>query len=80
MAERAVLPPVVTRPWLAPVSVAVAAAAGCLYLQWQDPSAPDAMLPRCPTKMLTGLDCPLCGSLRCVRALTRRGWIRTSRQ
>lgn len=28
-------------------------------------------VPLCPLKALTGLDCPLCGSLRAVHALTR---------
>lgn len=28
-------------------------------------------VPLCPLKALTGLDCPLCGSLRAVHSLTR---------
>jgi hypothetical protein len=70
MAETAVATSVGTRPWVPPVAVAGAAVAGCVYLAWQDPSQPGSALPQCPTKLLTGLDCPLCGGLRCVRAVT----------
>ena len=31
-------------------------------------------MPECPTKMLTGLDCPACGGLRMVRALLTGHW------
>lgn len=31
----------------------------------------DHGVPLCPTKALTGLDCPLCGGLRAVSTLTR---------
>jgi hypothetical protein len=62
------------KPWLAPLALALVSLAGCAYLGWQDPNDPSSALPRCPTKMLTGLDCPACGSLRCVRALTSGQW------
>lgn len=29
-----------------------------------DPHRPGLLSPRCPTKLLTGLDCPACGGLR----------------
>jgi hypothetical protein len=74
MAERAVALSRSTRRWVGPVAVAAVAAAGCLYLQWQNPTATGAALPECPTKMLTGLDCPLCGSLRCVHSLSGGQW------
>ena len=70
MADAAVSTRARTRAWVPPVAVAGAAVAGCVYLAWQDPSQPGALLPECPTKLLTGLDCPLCGGLRCVRAVT----------
>ena len=31
-------------------------------------------MPQCPTKLITGLDCPACGGLRMVRALTTGHW------
>jgi len=31
----------------------------------------DTGTPFCPTKAITGIDCPLCGGLRAVAALTR---------
>lgn len=54
------------------ISAAVAAtavAAAVLYLYYNvDPSSA-AWMPRCPSKMLTGLDCPGCGSQRALHAL-----------
>ena len=61
-------------PWIAPVGLAVFALAGCAYLAFQDPTRPGALVPQCPTKMLTGLDCPACGGLRMVRSLTTGQW------
>jgi hypothetical protein len=40
--------------------------AGIGYLAVVDPHDPDAVMPVCPTKFVTGLDCPACGSLRLV--------------
>ncbi|MGH3636228.1 MAG: DUF2752 domain-containing protein [Mycobacterium sp.] len=48
----------------APVGVAVAAVLGCAVVWWADPTTPGGPLPVCPTKLLLGLDCPGCGSLR----------------
>jgi Protein of unknown function (DUF2752) len=62
------------RAWLAPVALGLVALAGCAYLGVENPNDPGSLLPRCPTKMLTGLDCPACGGLRCVRALTTGQW------
>jgi hypothetical protein len=50
------------------------APAGCVllaltYLAFTDPHDPHAALPPCPTKLLTGWDCPLCGGLRVVHDL-----------
>src|SRR4249919_331115 len=66
--------PAPERPWVAPVSAALVAAAGCAYLATHDPGDPDTLMPQCPTKMLTGLDCPACGGLRMVRALLTGQW------
>ena len=62
------------RPWLAPVALGLLAVAGCAYLGVENPNDPGSLVPRCPTKMLTGLDCPVCGGLRCVRAVTTGQW------
>lgn len=59
----------VERPWVAPVIVGALALAGTAVLAVVDPTGTD--VPLCPLHALTGLDCPLCGSLRAVHALTR---------
>jgi hypothetical protein len=59
----------VQRLLLRPVAIGAAAAAGCLYLVFADPRDPHALMPTCPTKWVTGLDCPACGGLRLVHAL-----------
>jgi hypothetical protein len=66
--------PLLARPWLAPAAIGLLAVAGCAYLGVEDPNDPNAVLPRCPTKLITGLDCPACGGLRMVRALTGGQW------
>ena len=53
----------------APFTLALVALAGCAYLAVNDPNDPRALMPACPTKLITGLDCPACGGLRMVRAL-----------
>jgi Protein of unknown function (DUF2752) len=45
------------------------ATAALAYLAVVDPHRPQALLPPCPTKLLTGLDCPACGGLRLVHDL-----------
>jgi hypothetical protein len=61
-------------PWVAPVLATAAALAGCAYLATHDPNDPSVLMPECPTKLLTGLDCPACGGLRMVRALVTGHW------
>ncbi|MGL4305142.1 MAG: DUF2752 domain-containing protein [Mycobacteriaceae bacterium] len=34
------------------------------YIALNDPHDPAVVMPKCPTKLLTGLDCPACGGLR----------------
>jgi hypothetical protein len=63
-----------SRAWLTPVMAAAVALAGCAYLATHDPNDPRVLMPECPTKMLTGLDCPACGGLRMVRALLTGNW------
>ena len=60
--------------WRAPVIAGAIALAGCAYLATHDPNDPSVLMPQCPTKLLTGLDCPLCGGLRMVRALVTGHW------
>jgi hypothetical protein len=62
------------RQWLAPVLASAAALAGCAYIATHDPNDPNVLMPECPTKLLTGLDCPACGGLRMVRALLTGNW------
>jgi len=52
-----------------PLAVAAVAGAGCLALAAWNPG--DHGVAICPTKAITGLDCPLCGGLRAVAQLTR---------
>jgi hypothetical protein len=63
--------PVATSPLTrsTPLRVGAAAALGCVALAAWNPG--DHGVEVCPTKLLTGLDCPLCGGLRAVASLTR---------
>jgi Protein of unknown function (DUF2752) len=45
------------------------ALAGLGYLAVTDPHDPQALMPTCPTKLVTGLDCPACGGLRLAHDL-----------
>ena len=53
-----------------PVGAAAVALAACAVVAVVDPNEP-GHYPTCPFKALTGLDCPGCGSMRAVHALTR---------
>jgi hypothetical protein len=55
--------------WSGPVTVGALAVVGTAVLAVVDPSARN--VPLCPLKAITGLDCPFCGSLRAVHALTQ---------
>jgi hypothetical protein len=52
------------------MAVGGAALLGVAYLGVVDPNEP-GHYPLCPTQALLGVDCPGCGGLRCVHALTR---------
>lgn len=58
-----------SRPDRLPIAVGALAVAGAAYLGVADPHDPPVTLPACPTKRLTGLDCPGCGGLRLVNDL-----------
>lgn len=58
------------RAWGTPVATAVAAAAGCVVVALVDPAETNRY-PVCPFRVLTGLWCPACGSLRALHALLR---------
>lgn len=56
------------RPWSAPVISGALAVAGTLVLGLGNPNTTKITV--CPLAMV-GIDCPFCGSLRAVHALTR---------
>lgn len=60
----------VGRAAAAPALVAVAAGAGVGVVGVVDPNQP-GHYPTCPFLLVTGLQCPGCGSLRAIHALTR---------
>lgn len=56
--------------WVGPVAVGLGGALAIAYTAWQDPNG-DGVFPQCPTREVFGVDCPGCGGLRAVHALTR---------
>lgn len=62
-------------PTLAPIrlgaslTVAVGAVLACAVVWMGDPTTPGGPLPVCPTKLLLGIDCPGCGSLRMLNCV-----------
>lgn len=58
----------VARGLIAPAATAAAALAGAALIAWRNP-ATAGFYPPCPSKVLTGLDCPGCGGLRGTHAL-----------
>jgi len=57
-------------PWGEPALLVGAAAVGCIYTLAVDPNHSSAY-PQCPTHLLFGFDCPLCGATRAVHSLLR---------
>lgn len=64
------MPALKKRSWRITVGVAVAfaVAAALVLLYRMDPSA-SVLAPKCPFHLLTGLDCPGCGSQRAIHSL-----------
>lgn len=59
--------------WRAPVAVGAAVAAGTIAIAAWNPG--DSGVSVCWSKSLLGVDCPLCGGLRCVGSLARGDWL-----
>lgn len=57
------------RSWLLPGALGVATALGTLGIAAADPT--DTGRPICLSRVAFGLDCPLCGGIRCVDALAQ---------
>lgn len=56
--------------WVSPATVGLAALGACAVVAAVDPNQA-GRYPTCPFKLATGLDCPGCGTLRAMHALTR---------
>lgn len=60
----------VDRPlWRAPALIGAGVAAGCAAIAMVNPT--DSGVPICWSQAAFGIDCPLCGGLRCTNALLR---------
>lgn len=55
--------------FLGPFVVVAGAGAACAAVWFGDPTTPGGPLPTCPTKMLLGITCPGCGTMRAVYSL-----------
>jgi hypothetical protein len=60
------------RPWARPLAVGAVAACGCAAIALANPG--DDGIPLCWSQGIFGVDCPLCGGIRCVNALVRGDW------
>ena len=60
-------------PWVRGAIAGGAVACGCAAIALVNPS--DTGVPVCWSAGLFGVDCPLCGGLRCVNALARGDWL-----
>lgn len=55
--------------WAPPIGSLVLAAGACTVAAIADPTRPGSLLPVCPLRTLTGIDCPICGSTRMLHTL-----------
>lgn len=53
-----------------PATMALGAVCGCAFIALVDPNEA-GRYPVCPTRALLGIDCPACGTLRGLHALSR---------
>lgn len=68
-ASRRAVRPTARQRLRGPALVAAAAAGFCVGVWLCDPTTPGGVVPVCPTKLLCGIDCPGCGTLRMLYAL-----------
>jgi hypothetical protein len=54
--------------WGEPALLVAAGLGACAYVALVDPNHSSAY-PQCPTKLLFGVDCPMCGATRAVHSL-----------
>lgn len=57
------------RAMLEPAAAVAAAGLCCAVVLVANPTVPGGALPVCPTKLLLGIDCPGCGTLRMIYSL-----------
>lgn len=67
------VPPSARPTWVKGALIGGAAACGCAAIALANPT--DTGVPVCWSAGLFGVDCPLCGGLRCVNAMVRGDWI-----
>ena len=59
--------------WMRGAIIGGAAACGCVAIAAVNPT--DTGVPVCWSASVLGVDCPLCGGLRCVNSLMRGDWL-----
>lgn len=59
--------------WRAPVVAGLVGAGACAAVALWNPG--DGGTPLCWSQSVLGIDCPLCGGLRCANALLRGDWL-----
>ena len=58
---------------MAPVVTGAVVVCGCAAIAVTNPT--DTGIPLCWSRAIFGIDCPLCGGLRCVNELLRGNWL-----
>lgn len=65
--------PAERRGWVKGAAAGAAVACGCAAIALVDPT--DSGVPVCWSAGIFGVDCPLCGGLRCTNSLVRGDWL-----